>query len=153
MCCAVAILFAFGPRAAILVWWLIEPIRWGAAFDTFLWPFLGFLVLPWTTLMYVAVLPGGINGFDYVWLAIAVAFDLFAWFGGYGNRGRIQAHGGLVQRGPLAADPDQGVVGGHRLGNAFFGKLAVDAHGGRHAQQARQAERKQQEGQDKDGNG
>ena len=49
MCCAVAILFAFGPRAAILVWWLIEPIRWGAAFALFLWPFLGFLVLPWTT--------------------------------------------------------------------------------------------------------
>ena len=64
MCCAVAILFAFGPRAAILVWWLIEPFRWGAAFETFLWPFLGFLVLPWTTLMYVAVFPGGINGFD-----------------------------------------------------------------------------------------
>ena len=62
MCCAVAILFAFGPRAAILVWWLIEPIRWGAAFDTFLWPFLGFLVLPWTTLMYVAVAPAGSTG-------------------------------------------------------------------------------------------
>jgi hypothetical protein len=92
MCCAVAILFAFGPRAAILVWWLVEPLRWGAAFDTFLWPFLGFLVLPWTTLMYVAVFPGGINGFDYIWLAIAVAFDLFAWFGGYGNRGRIQRY-------------------------------------------------------------
>jgi len=68
MCCAVAILFAFGPRAGILVWWLIEPIRWGAAFETFLWPFLGFLVLPWTTLMYVAVFPGGINGFDWFWL-------------------------------------------------------------------------------------
>ena len=37
--------------------------------------------------------PGGINGFDYFWLAIAVAFDLFAWFGGYGNRGRIQRSG------------------------------------------------------------
>ena len=92
MCCAVAILFAFGPRAGILVWWLIEPIRWGAAFETFLWPFLGFLVLPWTTLMYVAVFPGGINGFDWFWLAIAVALDLFAWFGGYGKRGRIQRY-------------------------------------------------------------
>ena len=40
----------------------------------------------------VAVFPGGINGFDYVWLAIAVAFDLVAWFGGYGNRGRIQRY-------------------------------------------------------------
>ena len=90
MCCAVAILFAFGPRAAILVWWLIEPVRWNAAFDTFLWPLAGFLVLPWTTLMWVAVYPAGINGFDYVWLGIGLASDLFSWFGGgYTNRNRI----------------------------------------------------------------
>ena len=59
MCCVVASLFALGPRAAILIWWLVEPVRWGAAFDTFVWPFIGFLILPWTTLMYVLVYPGG----------------------------------------------------------------------------------------------
>ena len=36
MCCVIASLFALGPRAAILIWWLVEPVRWGAAFDTFL---------------------------------------------------------------------------------------------------------------------
>ena len=30
MCCLIAALFMFGPRAAILVWWLIEPVRWSA---------------------------------------------------------------------------------------------------------------------------
>jgi succinate dehydrogenase/fumarate reductase cytochrome b subunit len=90
MCCLIAALFAFGPRAAILVWWLIEPVRWNAAFDTFLWPLVGFLVAPWTTLMYVAVLPGGINGFDYVWLGFGIAFDLFSWSSGaYTNRNRM----------------------------------------------------------------
>jgi hypothetical protein len=93
MCCLIAALFMFGPRAAILVWWLIEPVRWNATFDTFLWPLAGFLVLPWTTLMYVAVFPAGINGFDYVWLGIGFAFDMFSWFGGgYTNRNRITAY-------------------------------------------------------------
>ena len=53
MCCVVAALFTLGPRAAILFWWLVQPVRWEQTFDTFLWPFVGFLILPWTTLMYV----------------------------------------------------------------------------------------------------
>ena len=92
MCCAIAVLFALGPRAAILVWWLVEPLRWGAAFDTFIWPLLGFLLLPWMTLMWVVVAPGGITGFDYFWLGLALLFDAFSWFGGgYTNRGRMQS--------------------------------------------------------------
>lgn len=82
MCCIVSALFLFGPRAAIFFWWLIDPIRWSATFDTFIGPFLGFMFLPWTTLMYVLVFPGGATGLDFVWLAIAVAFDLSTWFGG-----------------------------------------------------------------------
>jgi hypothetical protein len=53
-------------------------------------PLLGFLIAPWTTLMYVLVYPAGINGFDYVWLAIGIGFDVFSWFGGgYTNRSRM----------------------------------------------------------------
>ena len=90
MCCAVAALFALGPRAAILIWWLVEPLRWNAAFDTFIWPLIGFLLLPWMTLMWVVVAPGGITGFDYFWLGLALLFDAFSWFGGgYTNRGRM----------------------------------------------------------------
>ena len=97
MCCVVAALFALGPRAAILIWWLVQPVRWNEAFDTFLWPLVGFLILPWTTLMYVLVFPAGIDGFDYIWLGIGVAMDLFAWFGGgYTNRDRFRTSGGLT---------------------------------------------------------
>ena len=95
MCCVIASLFAAGPRAAILIWWLVQPLRWSEAFDTFLWPFLGFLVAPWTTLMYVLVYPGGIEGFDYIWLGIGVAMDVFSWAGGgYTNRNRIPTSAG-----------------------------------------------------------
>ena len=40
--------------------------------------------------MYVAVFPGGVDGFDYVWLGLAVVLDLGSFAGGaYGNRGRM----------------------------------------------------------------
>ena len=92
MCCFVAALFMLGPRAAIFIWWLIEPGRWSLAFDTVLWPIVGLLVAPWTTLMYLAVFQGGIDGLDYLWLGIGVAFDVFSWFGGgYTNRNRMRA--------------------------------------------------------------
>jgi hypothetical protein len=93
MCCAIAVLFALGPRAAILVWWVFDQLRWAAAFDTFIWPFLGFLLAPWTTLMYVAVFPAGITGFDYLFLGLGVVFDVFSWFGGgYTNRDRMRSY-------------------------------------------------------------
>ena len=90
MCCLVALLLLLGPRAGILVWWLVDQPRWERAFDTFLIPLLGFFLLPWTTLTYVLVVPGGINGFGFVWLIIAVIGDLGAYGGGYRNR--MRAH-------------------------------------------------------------
>ena len=93
MCCLFTVLVVLGPRAAILVWWLIDQVRWNLAFDTFIWPFLGFLFLPWTTLMYVLVFPGGIEGFDWIWLGLGVLFDLTSWSGGaYGNRDRMRSY-------------------------------------------------------------
>ena len=90
MCCFLAVLAILGPRAAILVWWLVDQVRWNQAFDTFIWPFLGFLFLPWVTLVYVLVYPGGVDGFDWVWLGLALLLDLSSWFGGgYTNRSRL----------------------------------------------------------------
>ncbi len=90
MCCVAASLFALGPRAAIFIWWLLQPVRFAQTFDTALWPALGFLFAPWTTLMYVLVFPGGITGFDVFFLVLAVGMDVFSWFGGaYTNRQRL----------------------------------------------------------------
>ena len=91
MCCFLTSLFLLGPRAAILVWWLINPVRWQLTFDTWIWPLLGFIFLPWMTLMYVLVaLPNGIVGFDWILLALAVLADIGMYAGGgYGNRSRF----------------------------------------------------------------
>ena len=94
MCCVFALLVIAGPRAAILVWWLLDQVRWNLAFDTFLWPLLGFLLLPWTTLMYVLVFPGGVDGFDWVWLGLGLLLDVVSYAGGgYSNRGRVPGYG------------------------------------------------------------
>ena len=94
MCCFFTTLVLFGPRLAILVWWLLDPIRWYgtqlSAFQSWLWPILGFIFLPWTTLMYVLVYPGGLVLFDWVFLAIALIIDIGSYAGGgYGNRNRL----------------------------------------------------------------
>ncbi len=93
MCCILTVLLLVGPRAAILVWWLLNPARWQFTFPTFIVPLLGFLLLPFTTLAYVLVAPGGVVGLDWIWLALAVMLDLGSHGGGaYSNRERIRAY-------------------------------------------------------------
>ncbi|ACV80326.1 hypothetical protein Namu_4034 [Nakamurella multipartita DSM 44233] len=89
MCLFVILLF-FGPRAGIVLWWLFEPLRWDTTFSSFWLPFLGFLLAPWTTLMYVLVAPGGVNGLDWLWLGLAIVVDLASYSSGgvYGRQRR-----------------------------------------------------------------
>jgi hypothetical protein len=90
MCCIATTLVFLGPRIAILFWWLFDPGRWDRAFDSWIWPVLGFFFVPWMTLMYVIVRPGGVEGFDYVWLGLALLVDILSYSGGgYGNRNRV----------------------------------------------------------------
>jgi len=90
MCCFLTVLILLGPRMAILVWWLLEPLRWQVAFpDNWVLGLLGWLFLPWTTLAYALVAPDGIMGFDYILLAFAFIVDIGSYGGGgYGNRDR-----------------------------------------------------------------
>ena len=90
MCCFLTALILAGPRLGILVWWLLQPVRWQAAFPSFIWPLLGFIFVPWTTLMYVLVAPGGVVGFDWILLGLAVLADIAMHGGGaFGNRDRF----------------------------------------------------------------
>jgi hypothetical protein len=95
MCCLLTILVFLGPRAVIFFWWLFDPSRWSHTFNTFLLPALGFVFLPWTTLLYVVVAPGGVTGFEWIAVGIGLLADIAAYAGGgYGNRGRIPGYAG-----------------------------------------------------------
>ncbi len=90
MCCFFASLVFFGPRLGVLVWWLFQPARFNATFSTIIWPLLGLIFAPWTLLMYIIIYPGGITGFDWVWLGLGVLFDILSYGGGgYSNKERF----------------------------------------------------------------
>jgi hypothetical protein len=95
MCCFVTALLLVGPRAGIVVWWLFNPNRFSAAFSSFIWPLLGFVFLPWTTLMYLLIWSPlvGITGFDWVWLGLGFLVDI-VWYagGGFSNRDRLRGY-------------------------------------------------------------
>ena len=81
-------------RIMLIMVWISRPVAWNAAFSTFILPCLGFLVLPFTTLMYVWLIQGvgGIQGLDWLWLALAVVLDVATIAGaGAANRDRIPA--------------------------------------------------------------
>ena len=86
MCCFFTALLLAGPRLGILVWYIISPVYVNGAFDSFFWGLLGWIFLPWTTLMYIAIYPGGIVGFDWILLGLGVFADMASYFGGYRNR-------------------------------------------------------------------
>ncbi len=86
MGCLRAVIVGGFPRLAVLFIWLARPALFTAAFGGFfLWPLLGILFLPFTTLTYVLVFtPGvGLSGFDFVWLVLAFAVDLVGSYTNY----------------------------------------------------------------------
>ena len=94
MCCLFAVLAILGPRAALGLWWLVDQSRFNLVYDTFILPFLGFLFLPVTTIMWTLVwIPGGINGWNWIWIALGVVADIAGYsgggYGGYKERARI----------------------------------------------------------------
>ncbi len=82
MCCLMTVLFLLGARAVDIVWWIAQPARWDAAFSSALWPILGIIVAPWTTMTWVIVAPGGVTGFDWIWVGLAIFVDIAFWGGG-----------------------------------------------------------------------
>jgi len=91
--CFSALLPAFS-RMMLLMAWIARPMAMDAAFSTFILPCLGFMILPFTTLMYVWLIQGvgGIQGIDWLWLFLAVLLDLASTAGAAAaNRDRIPA--------------------------------------------------------------
>lgn len=93
MCCFASLLLLFGPRITLLVWWLFRPFYFEAVFPSWIVTVLGLIFLPWTALMFATVGGGGIAGWDWLWLGLALLADLSSYSGTvYGNRKRIPAY-------------------------------------------------------------
>ena len=95
MCCFLLALFALGPRIGLLVYWLIPygRVQISLAFSNWFWPLLGWIFLPWTTLMYVFVYgANGLVGFDWVWLGLALVADIATYTGGGYKRREVPGY-------------------------------------------------------------
>lgn len=62
--------------------------------DSWLWPLLGIVFLPFTTLMYVILWsPTGLAGWDWFWLILAVAIYAMHYSStAYSNRNQIPGY-------------------------------------------------------------
>lgn len=87
MCCWLLIGWAFAPRLALVLMWLLTD-RISSAFGSILLPLIGFFLLPWTTLIFVLTSPGGIGTIDLILIVIAIVADLSSYGGGYRYRTR-----------------------------------------------------------------
>jgi len=68
-------------KAAILLWWLSDEQRFTLAFNNWVfpawfWTLAGGIFLPWTTLAYLFVFQGGIAGYKWIVLGVALLIDL-----------------------------------------------------------------------------
>ncbi|MDX6623513.1 MAG: hypothetical protein QOE75_1445 [Solirubrobacterales bacterium] len=83
------VLFAFiSPRLALFVMFLFTDLL-SRAFDDWIIPFLGFFLLPWTTLAYAAMWNVGsreVSGFEWFIVVLAFVVDL----GSYAGRNKAR---------------------------------------------------------------
>ena len=77
MCCLALIAGFIGPRLALFVWWVFGS-KVDAAFGSWIWPLLGLIFLPWTTLAYVVAWGplDGVSGLGWLVGAIGLAGDI-----------------------------------------------------------------------------
>lgn len=92
MPCIIVLVALFMPRLAMFFIWLLTD-WFGRAYETTIWPLMGFFLMPYTTLGYMAGMlnnEGNISGGWLFFVVICALIDLGAWGGGkkWGRRTR-----------------------------------------------------------------
>ncbi len=91
-CCAVLLLLFLGPRLAMIAMAMFSDYLGRAFGETFLWPLLGWLFLPWTTLAYAWAINtrGEIAGLHMAVVIVAALVDLGLIGGGAAKRRKAE---------------------------------------------------------------
>jgi hypothetical protein len=81
MGCLLAIFAGMFPRFAVIIFWIARPNQMDAIFTSFVWPVLGIIFLPFTTLIYILLwdVTRGVTGWDWFWVGLAVLIDVSHW--------------------------------------------------------------------------
>jgi hypothetical protein len=90
VCCLILLASGLGPRIALAAWWIFGD-KVDAAFGSAVWPLLGLLFLPWTTIFYVIAWSPvvGVDGAEWLFVALGVALDI----GTYSSRAAKSRYG------------------------------------------------------------
>lgn len=101
--CALAFAIVVAPRVMLLLAWLFSE-RWDTVWGgAWLWPLLGLIIAPYTTVMYMLVWsPTGIAGWDWMWIVLGVLLDLVKWGQLFQNRHAIP---GIAKQKPSPGVP------------------------------------------------
>ncbi len=95
MGCIVTLFGIIMPRFVLFVGWYNDPTYWNALLGSQLLLGLGFLFLPWTTLVYGFAAPNGMSLIGWIFVFFAFLADLGTWGGGvFGNRKQISNYRG-----------------------------------------------------------
>lgn len=78
--CLLALGIGLAPRLFLILAWIFSD-RWDLVWDTWIWPLLGIIFAPYTTVMYMLVWNAatGISGWDWLWIALGVLLDIMKW--------------------------------------------------------------------------
>ena len=92
--CLLAMGAAIAPRLILIIMWIFGE-RINVVFDNWLWPLLGIIFLPYTTIMYVLVaFPGGmVTGWDWLWVLLGLLLDVMKWGQIYNERNSTPYYG------------------------------------------------------------
>jgi len=88
VCCILVVLALVGPRLALVLLWLFSNYL-TRAYDSFVIPFIGFFILPWTTIAYAIAQNafGGLNALGLIIVILGFLGDIGVIGGGARNRG------------------------------------------------------------------
>lgn len=89
MGCFVVLFALISPRLAIFFLWLFSDVL-DRAYEDWIIPFLGFFLIPWTTLAYAimwSVGTNGVEGVEWFFVVLAFLFDV----GSYTASGRSRS--------------------------------------------------------------
>jgi hypothetical protein len=89
MACLVVLLAFLSPRLALFAIFLFSDLL-SDAFDSWLLPFLGFFLLPWTTLAYALTWASSdrVSGLEWIIVILAFAVDMGSYARGRRERRR-----------------------------------------------------------------
>ena len=88
MGCLVILLAFLSPRLAVFAIFLFSDLL-SRAFDSWFVPFLGFFLLPWTTLAYAVMWNSSDRVYGFEWFIVILAFLLD--IGSYVRSGRFRS--------------------------------------------------------------